>query len=225
MTSRRHINTPEEDAELRIERKRILYSTVFPFFMLLLMFSVHLIQVLEDVHWFFLGVKPLSVEGLPGILLSPFIHADWGHLGANAGPFLVLTSALFYVYKDIALKVFIWIYLLGGIWLWFGARDAWHVGASGVVYGMAAFLFVSGILRNYVPLIALSMLVVFLYGGLFWGLFPLEWYESHSWEAHLWGALAGLMVAFVFRKEGPQKPPPPADEEEDDDYWYVNTTY
>ncbi|PRY98333.1 membrane associated rhomboid family serine protease [Marinilabilia salmonicolor] len=195
------------------ERKKILYSSVFPLFLLLLMFLVHTVQVLEDTHWFFLGVKPLSVEGLPGVLLSPFIHADWGHLGANAGPFLVLTSVLFYVYRDIALKVFIWIYVLAGIWLWFGARDAWHVGASGLVYGVASFLFISGIIRNYVPLIALSMMVVFLYGSLFWGIFPVEWLVDYSWEAHMWGALAGVVTAVVFRKEGPQKPPPPVEDE------------
>ncbi|PWE00129.1 rhomboid family intramembrane serine protease [Marinilabilia rubra] len=205
------------DSDLKTERKRIFYSAVFPMFILLLMFSVHLIQELEDVHWFFLGVKPLSLEGLPGILSSPFIHSDWEHLGANAGPFLILTSVLFYVYRDIALKVFIWIYVLAGIWLWFGARDAWHVGASGLVYGMAAFLFLSGIIRNYVPLIALSMLVVFLYGGLFWGLFPVEWLVEYSWEAHLWGALAGVVVSVVFRKEGPQKPPSPILDEDADE--------
>jgi len=215
--------TSANHQQIKNEQKKILYSTVFPLFLLLLMFLVHWIQFMEETHWFFLGVKPLSSEGLPGILLSPFIHADWGHLGANAGPFLVLTSVLFYVYRDIALKVFIWIYILAGIWLWFGARDAWHVGASGLVYGMAAFLFVSGIIRNYVPLIALSMMVVFLYGGLFWGIFPVEWLVEYSWEAHLWGALAGVVVAVVFRNEGPQKPPPP-EEEDDDERWFVTTT-
>jgi len=202
--------------QIKAERKKILYSAVFPLFLLLLMFLAHSVQALEETHWFFLGVKPLSVEGLPGILLSPFIHADWGHLGANAGPFLVLTSVLFYVYRDIALKVFIWIYVLAGIWLWFGARDAWHVGASGLVYGIATFLFVSGIIRNYVPLIALSMMVVFLYGSLFWGIFPVEWLVEYSWEAHMWGAIAGLVIAVVFRKEGPQKPPPPEEEWDDE---------
>ncbi len=220
---------PQNQQQLKIERKKIIYSSVFPMFLLLLMFLVHTIQALENTHWFFLGVKPLSANGLPGILTSSFIHADWGHLGANAGPFLVLGSALFYVYRDIALKVFLWIYFLAGIWLWFGARDAWHVGASGIVYGMAAFLFVSGIIRNYVPLIALSMMVVFLYGGLFWGLFPVEWLVEYSWEAHLWGALAGMVVAVVFRNEGPQKPPPPFEDEPDDDYidddnWFVTRT-
>jgi membrane associated rhomboid family serine protease len=218
-------------SDLKTERKRILYSAVFPLFMLFLMFTVRLIESLEDANWFFLGVKPLSLQGLPGIITAPFIHADWGHFGANAGPFLVLGSVLFYVYRDIAFKVFVWIYLLAGVWLWFGARDAWHVGASGLVYGLAAFLFLSGIIRNYVPLIAVSMLVIFLYGGLFWGLFPVEWLVEYSWEAHLWGALAGVVVAVVFRKDGPQKPPPLEDdeieEEEGEDrtsYWHINTT-
>lgn len=208
--------TSMSEHQIKAERKKILYSAVFPMLLLLLMFLAHSVQALEETHWFFLGVKPLSVEGLPGILLSPFIHADWGHLGANAGPFLVLTSVLFYVYRDIALKVFIWIYVLAGIWLWFGARDAWHVGASGLVYGIASFLFVSGIIRNYVPLIALSMMVVFLYGSLFWGIFPVEWLVEYSWEAHMWGAIAGLVTAVVFRKEGPQKPPLPEEEWDDE---------
>lgn len=220
-------------SDLKTERKRILYSTVFPLFMLFLMFTVRLIESLEGANWYFLGVKPLSLEGLPGIITAPFIHADWGHFGANAGPFLVLGSVLFYVYRDIAFKVFVWIYLLAGIWLWFGARDAWHIGASGLVYGMAAFLFLSGIIRNYVPLIAVSMLVIFLYGGLFWGLFPVEWLVGYSWEAHLWGALAGVVVAVVFRKEGPQKPPPPQEDENEEEeeegedrtsYWHIDTT-
>jgi membrane associated rhomboid family serine protease len=214
--------------DLKTERKRILYSMVIPLFMLLIMFSVHFVQWVQGDHWFFLGVHPLSIEGLPGILTAPFIHADWGHLGTNAGPFLILGSVLFYVYRGIALKVFIWIYLLSGIWLWFGAREAWHIGSSGLVYGMASFLFVSGVIRNYVPLIALSMFVVFLYGGLIWGLFPLKWFVEYSWEAHLWGALAGVVVAFVFRKDGPQKPPLPVEDEEesgeDIDDWFITTS-
>lgn len=203
--------------DLKFERKRILYSTVFPLFILFLMFTVRLVESLENGDWHFLGVKPLSLEGLPGIITAPFIHADWGHWAANAGPFLVLGSVLFYVYSDIALKVFIWIYLLSGVWLWFGARDAWHIGASGLVYGLASFLFFSGIIRNYVPLIAVSLLVTFLYGGLFWGLIPMKWQVEYSWEAHLWGALAGMIVAMVFRKEGPQKRSIP-DEEEDNEF-------
>ncbi|MGQ1889813.1 rhomboid family intramembrane serine protease [Thermophagus sp. OGC60D27] len=203
------------DNRLKTERKRIIYSTVFPLFILFLMFTVRLVETLENGHWFFLGVKPLSVEGLVGIITAPFIHADWAHFIANAGPFLVLGSVLFYVYRDIAFKVFIWIYLLAGVWLWFGARDAWHIGASGLVYGIASFLFLSGIIRNYVPLIAVSMLVTFLYGGLFWGLFPMEWQVEYSWEAHFWGALAGIVVAVVYRKEGPQKKPMLEDENND----------
>jgi len=206
------------DDRLKIERKRIFYSMVFPLAFLFLMFTVRLVESLENAQWYFLGVKPLSFEGLLGIITAPLIHADWGHFLANAGPFLVLASVLFYVYRDIAFKVFFWIYFLSGVWLWFGARAAWHIGASGLVYGMASFLFLSGIIRNYVPLIAVSMLVIFLYGGLFWGLFPLKWQVDYSWEAHFWGTLAGGVVAVVYRHEGPQKPPVEDDEESDGDW-------
>ncbi len=192
----------------------MVYSLVFPGLMLFLMVVVRSLESLEQANWYFLGVRPLRLEGLPGIITSPFIHADWGHLWANAIPFLVLGAGLFYFYRDIAFKVFLWIYLLGGAWLWFGARDAWHVGASGLVYGLAAFLFLSGIIRNYIPLIALSLLVIFLYGSLFWGLFPMHWQVEYSWEAHSWGALAGVVVAIVFRNEGPSKPQPAFEEED-----------
>lgn len=206
----------EQKEHRRREWKRMMYSLVFPGFVLLLMFAVRSIESLEHANWYFLGVRPLRVEGLIGIITSPFIHADWGHLWANAVPFLVLGAGLFFFYRDIALKVFLWIYLLGGAWLWFGARDAWHIGASGLVYGLAAFLFLSGVLRNYIPLMALSLLVVFLYGSLFWGLFPVHWLVEYSWEAHMWGALAGVVTAIVFRKEGPSRPPSPFEEEEEE---------
>jgi membrane associated rhomboid family serine protease len=82
------------------------------------------------------------------------------------------------------------------------------------LYGFASFIFLSGIIRNYIPLIALSLLVIFLYGGLFWGLFPMHWQVEYSWEAHSWGALAGVVVAIVFRNEGPSKPLPAFGEED-----------
>lgn len=205
------------------EKRRIFHSVIFPLFVLFLMFSVRLIESLEMVDWYWLGIKPLSIEGVPGILTMPFKHAGWKHLLNNAPSFLILSVALFYFYRPIGYKVFFTIYLLSGIWLWFLARDAWHVGASGLIYGMAAFLFMSGIHRRHIPLMALALLVVFLYGGLVWGLFPMQHFISYSWEGHYWGTLAGIVAAFLYKNEGPQKPKPIWDEtedpEDDDPYW------
>jgi len=203
-----------------IELKRIKTAALIPLFFLLIMFSIRLIESLEGISLGRLGIKPLSIEGVPGILLAPLIHSGWDHFYANAISFLVLGTSLFYFYRGISVKVFFLIYVITGIWIWLGARDAWHIGASGVIYGLAAFLFVSGVIRNYIPLLAISLMVVFLYGGLIWGIFPLKWDVPYSWEAHLWGSVAGSALAIVYRKSGPQKPVKIwLDDEDELPYW------
>jgi len=142
---------------------------------------------------------------LPGVIFSPFIHDDITHLFNNSLPLLILSIALFYFYSEVALRVFSWTYLLTGILVWFGGREAWHIGASGLVYGLASFLFFSGIIRRYFRLIALSLLVVFLYGEMVWGLFP-GIYKNISWESHMLGFFSGIALAVWYRKEGPQRP-------------------
>ncbi len=89
------------------------------------------------------------------------------------------------------------------VWLW--GREAWHIGASGLVYGLASFLFFSGIIRKYFRLIALSLLIVFIYGSMVWGLFP-GVYKDVSWESHMLGFVSGVILAICYRKEGPQPP-------------------
>ncbi len=210
-----------------IELKRIKTAVVIPAFFLIITFAVRLVEALEGISLARLGIKPLSLEGLPGIFLAPLIHSGWDHFYANAIPFLVLGISLFYFYRGISVKVFILIYVLTGIWIWLGARDAWHIGASGVIYGMAAFLFVSGVIRNYIPLLAISLMVVFLYGGLIWGIFPLKWDVPYSWEAHLWGSVAGTVLAIIYRKSGPLKPvkiwpDEEADDENENRYWEIH---
>ena len=149
------------------------------------------------------GILPRHIIGLRGILTAPFIHADWEHLSSNAIPMLVCGAALFYFYKEIAWKVFFIVYLCSGFWLWLGGRENYHIGASNIVYGIACFLFLSGIIRKHAGLIAISLLVVFLYGSMVWGLLPVL--EKISWEGHLFGTLAGILCAIVFRRQGPQR--------------------
>lgn len=211
------------------EKRRFIHSLLFPFVSVLLMISVRLIEDLQGWDLSFLGVRPLSLEGLPGIILMPFVHSSWQHLFNNVVSYFILTVALFFFYRSIAWRVMGVIWVLAGAWLWFGGRDAWHVGASGLVYGLTAFLFISGIIRRYIPLMAVALFVVFLYGSLVWGMFPLAPNLPHSWEGHLWGFMAGLSAAIVYRKEGPQRPESPPDESDDDDddtdadaYWKVN---
>ena len=97
----------------------------------------------------------------------------------------------------------------------FIGKPGWHIGASGVIYGLAFFLFFSGLLRKHVPLIALSLLITFLYGGLWWNMIPHFAKASTSWEGHLSGAIAGTLCAIGFMRWGPQRPEPFADDEEE----------
>jgi membrane associated rhomboid family serine protease len=186
-------------------RKKFFLSLIIPGTFVFLMWLVKICEVLFEIDFSGLGIYPLSLQGIPGIIFSPFIHADFTHLLNNSLPLLLLSIALFYFYSEIALKVFSWTYLLTGVLVWFGGREAWHIGASGLVYGLASFLFFSGIIRKYFRLIALSLLVVFLYGEMVWGLFP-GIYRNISWESHMLGFFAGIVLAVWYRKEGPQMP-------------------
>ena len=168
-----------------------------------------------DLHW--LGVLPRDVNGLTGILTSPLIHADFSHLFSNTIPLLVLGIGIIYFYRKIAFRVIAIVFLMEGILVWLTARPDYHIGASGLNYGFAAFLFLSGIVRRHRGMMALSLLIVFLYGGMIWGILPIE--NTMSWESHMAGALAGAVAAVVYRKEGYQfkrSELEEADEAEDD---------
>ncbi len=200
--------------ELSINRKRAVYSLLFPFFMLLILWLVYFVSATLHLDFTSWGIFPRRLSGLKGIIFAPFIHGSLKHLANNSLPLFFLMACTIYFYRDLGYKVILYVWLMGGSWVWIAARPAYHIGASGIIYGLASFLFFSGILRKYVPLIAISLLVVFLYGSMIWGVFPLL--KEISWESHLLGGLAGFIVAIVYRKEGPQKPPASWDLEEED---------
>jgi membrane associated rhomboid family serine protease len=187
-------------------RKKLLLCMIIPGIFVFFMWMFKIVEVLFGADFTRLGIYPLTRSGLTGILLSPFIHADFTHLINNTLPFFFLTVALFYFYSEVAVKVFIQTYLLTGLLVWLGGRPAWHVGASGLIYGLASFLFFSGIIRRHFRLIALSLLIVFLYGSMVWGIFPGVYRKNISWESHMLGFLAGAFLAVLHRHEGPQRP-------------------
>ncbi len=150
------------------------------------------------------GIYPQTTSGLKGIFLSPLIHGSFSHLASNSLPLLVLGTALMYFYREVAAPVFLWGLLITGFWVWLMGRPSYHIGASGIIYCLAAFLLVSGIIRRHPRLMALSLLVAFLYGGLIWGVFPVR--EHISWEGHLMGMLSGALLAWFYREHGPQRP-------------------
>ena len=182
--------------------KRFFISLVFPGLFVLLIWMVFIAEQTLDLDFFYYGLFPRRLNGLLGILLSPLIHGDIKHLVANTFPLLILTTGLFYFYRDLAFKVFFLSYLMTGLLVWLAARPAYHIGASGIIYGLAGFLTVSGLIRKHLGLIALSLIVVFQYGSMIVGVFPIE--ERISWESHLLGLSSGIALAFVYRKVGPQ---------------------
>jgi len=192
-------------AEEALFRKKLLLSMLIPGIFVSLMWLVKIIEVLFSLDFSNLGIFPLTLRGIPGILFSPFIHSGFGHLFNNSLPLFFLGTALFYFYSEIAVKVSLWTYLLTGLFVWIAGREAWHIGASGLVYGLASFLFFSGIIRKYFRLVALSLLIVFLYGSMVWGIFP-DVYKNVSWESHMLGFISGIILAIWYRKEGPQEP-------------------
>jgi membrane associated rhomboid family serine protease len=196
-----------------IAKHRILFQELFPFTFVLLIWLIQLAQGFLETNWGIYAVYPRTLSGLLGIFTSPLLHAGWEHLLGNTVPLLVLGFLLFNSYKGISGKVFWFIYLLNGVLLWLFAREAIHLGASGVIYGLASFLFFSGFVRKNPQLGMISLLIVFLYGSMVWGIFPFD--PQVSWEAHLYGAITGLMLAIVLRKQGPQPVQYWADEEEE----------
>ena len=183
------------------EKKRFVYSLVFPAFFLLLLWAVKFAEFSLELSFVEGGVYPRKLNGLRGILFSPLIHGDWKHLIDNSLPVFFLSLALFYFYRDIAYKIWVLIYLVGGILLWGIGREAYHIGASGLIYGLAAFLFLSGLIRRVRNLTAISLLVGFWYSGMVWGILSLDF--EVSFEAHLCGAVSGLVLAVIYRDQGP----------------------
>lgn len=188
---------------MNAEQKTILKSFIPPLILVVVLWIVKFLEIILQTSFADYGVFPRHTDGLIGIILSPLIHADFEHLTSNSIPLLVLGAALIYFYKELAYRVFVLSWLLSGFWLWIIGRENYHIGASGVLYGLVTFLFFSGVFRKHTGLMALSLLVVFLYGGLVWGIFPL--FKIISWESHLCGSLAGILLAFVYRNEGPQR--------------------
>lgn len=187
-----------------LDKKIFKYSLLIPLAVVIVFWFVKLVENLYQLDFSTFGILPLHLKGLPGIFLSPFIHASYSHLLSNSVPFLILTFALLYFYRNLAYRIFFLIYILSGICVWLGGRESWHIGASGIVYGLASFLFFSGVFRKDANLLTISIIVVFLYGSMFWGIFPIK--PEISWESHLWGADSGLMLAFYYRHQGPVRP-------------------
>ncbi len=172
-------------------------SVLTPLLFVVLIINIQIIQWAFSLSLVFLGVLPRNLTGLKGILFAPLIHAGFYHVLSNSVPLFILGTAVKYFYPRASDKVFVFIYFLPNILVWLFARQAYHIGSSGIVYGLGSFLFFSGVFRKDKTSIAVALIVVFLYGGLVWGIFPIK--RDISFESHFFGMLIGALIAFLFK--------------------------
>ena len=185
------------------EKKEIVRILFVPFAFLFAMWIVKLVELQFDLSFIRFGVFPQTTKGLKGILFSPFIHKDLMHLFNNSYPIIFLGGLLFSMYRKIALQIFLLLFFISGFWTWVIGRPSFHIGASGMIYALGSFLCCSGMIRKDPRLAAVSLIIIFLYGSMIWGVLPIK--NFVSWEGHLSGFVAGILVAFFYRYEGPKR--------------------
>ncbi len=186
----------KDEEQLKISKSIFLIPTLY----IVLIWVIYWVEIQFSFNFNKYGVFPRTFEGFRGVFLTHFIHSNTNHLFNNSIPLFVLLSSLFYFYKDIAYKVL----LLGGFFTgfitWIIARESFHIGASGIVYLLFSFVFFSGIIRKHFRLVALSLVIIFLYGSMIWYVLPIK--DGMSWEGHLSGFLTGFIFSIFYRKKG-----------------------
>jgi len=176
---------------------------IIPILYILVIWMLYFIEIKFGYNFNKYGVYPREFKGLRGVFFSHFIHSNTKHLFNNSIPLFVLLLSVFMFYKEVALKVLVYGALLTGFLTWIIARESYHIGASGVVYLLFSFVFFSGILKKHFRLVALSLIVIFLYGSMIWYVLPIK--DGMSWEGHLSGFVIGLVLAFLYKNKGIKK--------------------
>ena len=193
----RAINTEQTQNSFR--------KSFFPvFWFVIVLWLIHITSAVFDLNLIQFGVYPGAISGLNGVVFAPLIHGSFSHVFSNTLPLLVLGTAMLLGYPRSSKYVFPIIYFGVGLLVWAFGRESFHVGASGISFGLLTFVFVIGALRWDKSAIALSCLVFFMYGGMIWGIFPTE--PGISFESHFFGAAIGVLCAIIFRNLDPKPP-------------------
>ena len=177
----------------------ILSSIKIPAIFIAIFWVIKIFEELGNLDFGFLGIYPRSVKGIIGLFFWPFIHGNYDHLISNTATFFILGASVLFFYPNIAYKVAFYLFVITGIGVWLFARNAYHIGASGLIYGFASFLFFSGVFRKDNRSVVISLVIAFLYGSMIYGIFPT--YPGISYESHLIGLLAGIYCANIFKDE------------------------
>lgn len=176
-----------------------------PVFFVLFLWIIYWVQIRYDFDFYQNGIYPRSFSGLQGVLFSPFIHENLSHLYNNSIPLLVLLAALKFFYPQQTLPVIVYGILFSGLITWVIGRENYHIGASGLIYVLVSFIFFKGIQTRYYRLVALSLSVILLYGGMIWYVFP-EVDKTISWEGHLAGFITGFVMSLLYKAPEYAKP-------------------
>ena len=184
-------NNPEKDS-IHLKRSFIIVAAFT-----LALWLIKIVEVLIGARLYKYGIQPGQLSSLMGVFLAPLIHSSFSHLFANTAPLLILGTALLYGYPKSAKIVVPAIVIVTGLGVWLFARQSYHIGASGLTFGLMFFVFTIGAIRWERRAIALSMVVFFLYGSMIWGIFPND--PRISYESHFFGAMSGIGLAILLR--------------------------
>lgn len=202
-------------------KRSILTAAKWPFYLLIVMWTLEILKHFVGFQFANYGILPRYVSGLTGIITGPFIHGSFGHLINNSVPFLVGATMIIYFYRRVAFAAIVLIWILTGALVWMFAKPAFHIGASGVVYGMISYIFWAGIFNRDRQSIVLSLIVLFVYSGMFYGILPTQ--PGVSWESHLLGGMVGILVAYLLRT--PKVEEDPWDDETPPRYYFDENTF
>ena len=184
-------------------------ALIYPLLLVLVCWTIWLLERTSGgsdlIEW---GIRPRHWESWKGLFFMPLLHDpnNVKHILNNSLPTYLLLAAVIYYYREIALRVFLISWLGTGLIVWWVAQDngAYHIGMSGVIYALFGFLFISGFFRRIRALQGISLAVIFVYGSMIWGIFPME--PTISWEGHFGGFFVGVCLAVAYRKHGPVRP-------------------
>ncbi|MFA6932094.1 MAG: rhomboid family intramembrane serine protease [Bacteroidales bacterium] len=212
------------------EKRDFINALILPLGFVFLLWAIKILETISGISLSDYGLEPRTIEGLRGIITMPLLHASFSHLASNTLACLILLFGLYIFYKEFATTLFIIFYLISGIAAWIiGTSGSIHIGASGLVYCLAWFHIISGLIKRDKPRLAFSLIVIFLYGGVVWGIFPM--FQSSpkiSWQGHLGGAITGFVFAIYYRNRGLSIANENEELEEeisdDDPYWQIDNS-
>ena len=213
-------NDPDD---MDAEKRRIKTGLFVAFYFVALIWLVKLFEIGTGYTLLYqFGILPREIKGLPGIITAPFVHSGFIHLFNNTPPLFISIAGIVYFFPKAALRVLVLIYLSTNILVWFFARDSYHIGASGLVYGYISFLFFGAAFAKNKNMLVLALIITFIYGAMFWGILPQD--GNISWESHLFGASSGFVFALLFRNYAIESDIPEEDDSDDDDSYMQDYT-